>query len=151
MTAATPYRDENPVYQDIWEWDLVIVHGDVKIIGRNHVHLDHCAFREFGASNCGCDFDQRKVSSPILDRFGKRMRDAPYHGDPVTGDARPLLDAGHGTEIPVMSGKTYRLNGPRRTEQDSYTSGSIWGVYAEADAPEPTPTGWQRFLTWWKS
>lgn len=150
MTAPAPYREPAPLYQDIWEWDIVIVHGDVKIIGRNNIHIDHCAYLTYGARPCGCEFEKAKTSSPIV-RFGRRLVDSPYKGEPVTGDARPLLTAKDGTTISVLSGKTYRLNGPRATHK-TFSPGSIWKVYAEADAElEPEPTRWQRFLTWWKS
>jgi hypothetical protein len=127
--------------KDVWDWDIVIMHGSVKIIGRSGEHLDDCVFQQFGAK-CHC-LDEPTVSSPILNILGNPMRDSAYQGEPLTGEARPLLDADNGSQIVVKSGKTYRLRGPRK-EHDGYSSGSIWVVYAE----DPQPSRWQRFLSW---
>lgn len=139
------YREHEPVYRDVWDWDIVLVHGDVKIVGRILGHVDGCVYQEYGAK-CQCQ-DGPILSSPVLDCFGKRIVDSPYSGKPVTGEARPLLCVGEGTEITVMSGKTYRLRGPRKEDSAGYSAGSIWRVYALADA-ESEPTRWQKFLSW---
>jgi len=129
-----------------------VVHGDVKIVGRNHAHLDGCIQQTFGAK-CKCSYDEPRLTSPILDQFGKRMHEDMYDplGPKGTGEARALLGCGPGSEIPVMSGKTYRLNGPRHEylESPGWSKGSIWVVYVEPEPePEPPPRWWQRIFAW---
>ena len=138
------YREPSPIYKDVWDWDIVLVHGDVKIIGNANEHLDGCAWKSYGAK-CRCG-EGPLLSSPVLDKNGRRLSDgAPYSALPETGDGKIYLDAGHGSEIPVMSGKTYRLNGPRG-HHDGYAPGSIWLVYADPEPEPPKPLGFWGWL-----
>jgi len=137
------YREQAQIYRDVWEWDIVLVNGDVKIIGRTHDHLDNCI--QVGEYSCGCSFDTPKLSSPVVDGLGKRLEESAYSGEPTTGEALHLLDAGTGSQIPVLSGKTYRLNGPR-THHSSFTVSSIWNVYAQ-HVPN-SPSFMRLVLTW---
>ena len=135
------YRENEPIYREVWDWDIILVHGDVKIIGRGHDHLDRCGYAEYGVS-CSCG-KEPKLSSPVVDENGRRLQDgAAYSAEPATGDGRRLLEACDGTEINVMSGKTYRLRG-ERGHHDGYAPGSIWHVYAEPEVVVKV-TFWQR-------
>lgn len=146
-TTENAYREHVPIYEDVWDWDIVLVHGNVKVIGTSFSHLDHCAWKEYGA-NCRCG-EGPKLSSPVVDKNGRQLSDgAPYSVEPKTGDGKLYIDAGPGSEIPVMSGKTYRLNGPRG-HHDGFAPGSIWVVYAEPEpTPEPDPTLLDRLFSW---
>lgn len=143
------YREPELVYRDIWEWDIITIHGAVNVMGRNHSHLDDCVWELYGAK-CSCD--EPKISSPVVDKNGRQLEEGWYRGD-ATGEARVLLGVEDGSLIPVKSGKVYRLRGPRKVEgYDSYAPASIWLVYAE---PEPEPLGFwaslrERF-TWKKA
>lgn len=141
---TSPHREPTPPYQDVWDWDIVLVHGQVKILG----FTTECLWR--GEAHPGCDCkDSLKVSSSVLDRFGKPLEDSPFRGDPVTGAARPLLACGPDSQLRVKSGKTYRLCGERKYHEGAFGSGSIWRVYARADAEAaPKPTRWQRLRAW---
>lgn len=135
-----PYRQQVSLYQDVWDWDIILLHGDVNII----CMATGCLWEDDIHHDCDC-MEKPRLSSPVLDRFGKRMEEGSYKGDELTGEARPLLDVWPGSEIPVMSGKTYRLNGPRKSH-DGFSSGSIWLVYAEEDQPDPPPSFWGRLF-----
>ena len=137
------YREQGVVYQDIWEWDILLVYGDVKIIGRNHAHLDHCSYDV----PCECSFGVQKLSSSIV-RNGAVLREDLYEplGPNGTGQANFLLASRDGDTIEVMSGKTYRLRGPRVPAADPWAGGSIW--IALTPKPEPEPGAWVRLCRW---
>lgn len=131
------YRAVAITYSDVWEWDIILVHGDVKIVGRNYAHLNNCAL-SFGAS-CTCGYGEPKMTSPILTDLGKRLHEDMYEplGPEGTGEAHYLLDAKDGDVVPVLSGKTYRLCGPRVP-----SDGSIWDRLVP---PDPKPRWWHFF------
>ena len=132
------YRENEPVYQDIWEWDIVLLYGRVKLIGHTYAHLDRCVYNQFGAK-CQCMMESPKLTSDLVDKNGRPFQDGHLEGQ-ETGEARVLLGVGEGSEVPVLSGKIYRLKGPRKIEgYDSYAPLSIWCVYAE---PEPKQGFW---------
>lgn len=142
MTLA--YREPEPVYREVWDWDVVILHGDVKVIGASAGHLDHCAWETWGAK-CSCGEGPR-LSSPVVDANGRKLMEGGYKGD-ETGEARALLGLDDGSLVPVMSGKTYRLCGPRRWQgHDSFALSSIWRVYAEPEVEAQNANFWARLL-----
>ncbi len=128
---------------EVWDWDIILMHGSVYVQGMSRVHLEHCAIKQGHPCSCGLGRHPR-TSSPVLDPDTHReLKEAWYQGDPLTGEAHFLLSAEDGTVLPVFSGKVYRLVGPRKKEGYSgYSSGSIFRVYAE---PEPEPEA----PTWW--
>lgn len=127
------YRENEPIYQDIWEWDIIMLHGVVKLIGHTYAHLDHCVYNEFGAK-CQCMKGLPKLTSDLVDKNGRPFEEGRWEGQ-ETGEARALLGVEEGDELPVLSGKVYRLKGPRKAVgYDSYAPASIWHIYAE---PEP--------------
>jgi hypothetical protein len=141
---TSPHREPTPPYQDVWDWDIVLVHGEVKIMG----FTTECLWR--GDPHPGCDCkDSLKISSSVLDRFGKPLEDSAFSDEPVTGAARPLLACGPGSELRVKSGKTYRLCGERKQHDGGFGRGSIWLVYAEADAKDAVPPRWWERVKGW--
>ena len=147
-STERPYREPAPIYKDVWDWDIVLVHGDVKIIGNSHEHIDGCAWQAFGAK-CRCG-DGPLLSSPVVDKNGRPLSDgSPYSILPQTGEGAIYLDAGPGSAIPVMSGKTYRLNGPRG-HHDAFAPGSIFLIYGENEKEEVEPEQGiaERFFAW---
>ncbi len=133
------YREPEPIFSELREWDVLLVHDDVKFIGMSHEHVDRC-YHEDGFE-CDCHKKPR-MSSPVVDRFGRRLSQDPWTPE-APGDGRALLDVRPGSEVPVLSGKLYRLVGPRRTVgYDSWASASIFHVYAEA--PKSPAGFWSR-------
>jgi hypothetical protein len=135
------YREAVPVFEDVRDWDVVIVHGSVRIVGWVGSHLSGCPWEEFGRK-CWC-FKHARFSSPVVDSYGRELEVQPYRGSPVTDAARHLLSLGPGSEIRVLSGKTYRLVGPRRGPGrfpgdytdlgDPLADRSIWIIYMEEE------------------
>lgn len=128
MGEHSIYRELAPIYRDVWDWDIVLLHGDVKVVGNSSCHIDGCAWKVSGA-DCQCG-DGPLISSPVVDRHGRRLNGNPYVAGKRCRDGAIYLDACSGSEIPVLSGKIYRLNGPRGYHPN-YAPGSIWLVYRD--------------------
>jgi hypothetical protein len=141
------YRTGSETVREVYDWDIVTFHGLVRVIGMTLSHVD-CARQYSGECRCN---DHPVVSSPVVcPNTRRRLEEAWYDGDELTGDARFLLDAKAGDEILVGSGKLYRLVGERKEKgHDSYARGSIWRVYAEPtpEPPEPQLTWWDRLMS----
>lgn len=128
------YREPAQKHVDVYEWDIVLAHGAVRVVGLSTEHLDNCRYQTWGAP-CGCRDGKPRVSSPVVCANTRRvLKEIWFSGDPTTGEGRHLLDVGPGSTIPVMSGKSYRLVGERKVEgHQGFASGSIFRVYPEED------------------
>ena len=85
------------------------------------------------------------MSSPVVDEYKRPLKEAPYY--PWTGVAQHLLSVTDGSLLPVMSGKSYRLNGPR-VSHEGFHGASIWKVYADREPEEEKRGVLQRMLDW---
>lgn len=129
--SATGYREEAPRYEELRDWDIVAVHGNVRLIGTASTHVDGCVKQIWG-SKCQCFDRGPRLSSPVVDEYNRPLQEGRDRYDPPTGEAQHLLDAGPGTEVPVKSGKMYLLVGPRKVEgHDSYALMSIFYLYPQ--------------------
>lgn len=139
-----PYRSATPEYLDVWEWDVIVFPDrTVRIIGV----ASECAIHQedsFLYRRCDCPPNRPRMSSPVVE-----------HGVPLkesfrsesTGTARHLLHAEDGVKISVLSGKTYRLHGPRVPE--SPPSGmSLWDFYRDPEDERRKLSRWERFKLW---
>lgn len=147
MTGLQNYRDEALHEVEVWDWDVVLMHGTVRVVGMSHEHLKNCAKQYGGGCRCG---ENARISSPVVcPQTRQVLKESWWEDQMTTGSARHLLEAKEGTVIPVSSGKVYRLVGPRKVEgHDNLAYGSIWRVYTRAVVPKPE-TWWsrvQRFL-----
>ena len=106
------YRRETVVYTDAWDWDIVFYFGTLRIFSRTLACVGNGHWNK-----CDCAAKKR-FSSPIVDLNGRPLQAEEW---------RCLLGSNDGTEIFVMSGKTYRLTGPRH-KADGY---SIWLKWEE--------------------
>jgi hypothetical protein len=144
------YRAPEETYTEVRDWDIVLMHGSVRVMGMTHEHLRGCAWESFGAT-CDCS-SQPRISSPIVcPNTRRQLEESWWSSEPTTGEARHLLDATDGTEVSVLSGKVYRLVGRRRLEgHDAYTHSSIFYVYPREDAKAhespPTVGLWTRVM-----
>lgn len=147
MTSASeniaPYRDPTPLYQDAWDWDVIVYpDGSIRIL----CWTTGCLF-EYSHMGRDCDCAKRsRMSSPVVDEYKRPLKEAPYY--PWTGVAQHLLSVTDGSLLPVMSGKSYRLNGPR-VSHEGFHRASIWKVYEEMDKAEEEagePGLWRRIL-----
>jgi hypothetical protein len=137
------YRQLVPVVEELYDWDVILLYGDVKLIGMSLTHLPDCG-REMYTCQC---LNSPRLTSPVVDAWTRPLRESTHEGDPVTGEARHLLALDAGDEVPVLSGKTYRLAGPRKVAgYDGFASGSIFRVYAEDVQKEPWAPWWRRVL-----
>lgn len=143
MPDGSPHRREAPRYQEAWDWDLIVYpDGSLRVI----CMTNGCLW-ENRHPQCNCATKPR-ISSPVVDRLHRPLLETPYSGNGHTGDGLHLLTARAGSEIPVMSGKTYRLHGPRTPHSD-FHGASVWEVYREPDPPPPFPKGLiQRVWEW---
>lgn len=131
-SRSTVYREFVPVIEELHQWDVILLHGEVKLIGMAMTHLPRCP-REEWLPGCVC-FVSARITSSIVDKWKKPLCESGYSSDPTTGAARHLLSLEDGDEVEVLSGKVYRLVGPRRINgYDGFASGSIWVVYAEPE------------------
>ena len=137
-----PYREHVPKYTDVWDWDIILFYGMIKIVGFTTDHLDHCASQTFGAK-CKCNTGS-KISSPVM-RYGKQL-EQDFYDENKPGDGRLLLEAKDGMVLQVRSGKAYRLVG-ERVEHEVWKDASIFNVYREEPEPEPVVINfWSRVL-----
>jgi len=135
MTDA--YRTQSPQHQEAWDWDVIVYpDGSIRVLCIASECVHKCSY------SCDCASKPR-ISSPIVDEYERPLVETPY-ANVSTGDARHLLTTRSGSLISVMSGKTYRLHGPRVVHQD-FASTSIWAIYRD---PEPHPTWIQRVTGW---
>lgn len=121
------YREESPQYQDVWDWDIILYpDGTLRVI----CFTTGCVY-SWGHYNCDCPSKSR-MSSPIVDEYNRPLKESPYY-EGITESAKFLLDSTEGSEIPVMSGKTYRLTGPRdpKIHARNYAGESVWKYYEE--------------------
>lgn len=143
MADGSPHRRPSPVLQQAWDWDLIVYpDGSLRVICLTHGCLyegNHLGAR------CECP-DRPRMSSPLVDDWGAPLYETPY--DPATtGAGSHLLTARDGTEIRVLSGKTYRLNGPR-LPAPNFSGASIWEVYRDDPPPPERMSRWRRLLEW---
>lgn len=123
--SIAPYREQNALYQDVWDWD-VIVYPDWSI--RVLCMTNGCLY-EYGHMGRDCDCGEKpRMSSPIVDEYKHPLKEDLR--TPRLGAARCLLGIVEGDSIPVMSGKAYRLNGPR-TPHEGFRGASIWEMYKQ--------------------
>lgn len=145
------YRVPQETCTEVRDWDIILMHGSVRVMGMSHDHLRGCFRQEFGG-RCKC-YEQPRISSPVVCPNTRRpLVESWWSTDEPTGEARHLLEATDGTEVPVLSDKVYRLVGPRNVEgYDSYACGSIFHVYALSfpswPPRPPRPTLWARLLS----
>jgi hypothetical protein len=141
-SAAAPYRDPSVLYQDVWDWDVIVYpDGSIRVL----CWTNGCLYGEYGHIGRECDCAERsRMSSPVVDEYKRPLKEAPYY--PWAGTARHLLSVTEGSELTVMSGKSYRLNGPR-VSHEGFHGASIWKVYEEKVEEEPLSL-WQRTLDW---
>lgn len=140
MSSASDlgYRQFASVVEEIRDWDVILLYGEVKLIGMSLSHFPDCT------RQC---FDSPIITSSVVDKWMRPLRESRYKGDLLTGEARHLLTLDAGSEVSVLSGKTYRLMGPRKvTGYDSYAAGSIFRVYIEDVQKEPEVSWWRRIL-----
>lgn len=143
------YRVPSEETVDVYDWDIVMTHGTVRVMGMSHAHVRGCVAEQFGAK-CTC-CDGPRTSSPIVCAGTRRvLEESWYSNEPTTGQARHLLLVGPGCKVTVKSGKVYRLVGPRKREgYDGFASGSIFHVYPKEDrvleARRPVPF-WRRLF-----
>lgn len=144
MTLA--YRMQEPEYQNVWDWDIIIYPDrSVRILGIS----SECATHQEDSylhGRCQCPRDRPRMSSPVVDEFMAPIREI-FDGNMV-GSARHLLDAVEGTTVPVLSGKTYRLIGPR-VPQTQLMGASIWDIYRKKDEGARPLSLLERFKEWW--
>lgn len=133
LAAIDSYRDHNPRYQDVWSWD-VIVYADRSI--RVLCWTSGCLY-DYGHMGRDCDCAEKsRMSSPVVDKYGRPLQE----GYPWEGVARHLLSVTDGSSVPVMSGKAYRVTGPR-VAHEGFREASIWEIYKDPEEPEPEPPG----------
>ena len=146
MTSASekiaPYRDHNPLYQDAWDWDVIVYpDGSIRVL----CWTTGCLL-EYSHMGRDCDCAERsRMSSPVVDEYKRPLKERAF--DPPTGVARYLLGVTDGSTLPVMSGKSYRLNGPR-VSHEGFHGASIWKVYADREPEEEKRGVLQRMLDW---
>jgi hypothetical protein len=132
-----------PVVEILYDWDVILLYGDVKLIGMSLTHLPDCGHEMY---TCQC-LNSPRLTSPVVDAWTRPLRESTHEGDPVTGEARHLLTLDAGDEVPVLSGKLYQLMGRRKAAgYDGFASGSIFSVYAEDVQKEPGVPWWRRIL-----
>lgn len=144
MTLASeniaPYRDQNMLYQDVWDWDVIVYpDGSIRVLCMASECANGCLHR------CHCA-ERSRMSSPVVDEYKRRLRETPYDGV-LDGTARHLLGTTAGSLIPVLSGKHYRLMGPRK-HHDGFKNSSIWEIYKEPEE-EVEPEGFFQRLWGW--
>lgn len=127
------YREAAAVVETLREWDVILLHGGVRLIGLSARHLPYCQIAT-SPESCRC-FSQPPISSPVVDRWKRPLVESAYDSKPLTGEARHLLWLADGDEVEAHSGKMYRLEGPRKhAGYDALSAASIFRVYAEEDA-----------------
>jgi len=142
------YREESPVYMDIWDWDIILYYGSIRIVGYTKHHIRGCGHGEFGYS-CDC-MEALKITSAILDK-NKRMLQQNFWKPWEPGDGRALLGVKEGDALRVHSEKLFRLKGPRQVQgHDAWAPASIWYVYADQEELPEKPKGgfWQTLREW---
>jgi len=142
VADGSPHRRESRQYQEAWDWDLIVYpDGSIRVLCFTH----GCLYGGHSYKDCDCA-DRSRMSSPVVDDYRRPLAESPYSGG-ETGAARHLLVAREGTEILVLSGKHYKLAGPRM-HHEGFRGASIWEVYREPEQkPEPR-TRWRRICDW---
>lgn len=135
------YREPEPYYVDVYDWDILIFSGHLKVCGLVIGHTDRCPRN--GGSGYQCLCDNPILSSPIVGENRRVLTEGCYEVE--TGDGRALLEKGDGSVLEVKSEKTYRLNGPR-VPSEKWHAASIWTVYSAEDVPR----GFWHKLRFWK-
>ena len=141
-----PYRDHNLRYQEVWDWDVIVYpDGSLRVLCMTDGCLHEDRYNPHMGAECDCA-SRSRISSPIVDEYTRPLKEDSY-GPGRTGAGRPLLGVTAGSAIPVMSGKAYRLNGPRMSHE-GFKGGSIWKIYKDPE-PELEPQGFfQRVWEW---
>lgn len=138
------HTDQHIHYLDIWDWDIIVfADHSVRILGVS----SECAIHQedsFLHGRCNCPPDRPRMSSPVV-KHGVPLKES-FRRE-ATGAARHLLEAREGTEICVLSGKTYRLCGPRVPEPQP-SGMSIWDFYRDPEEKHEKLSRWERFKLW---
>ena len=135
------YRKPEPIYQEVWDWDIISIYGNIKILHKRHGCMwpEDCSYNS--CKTCDCH-EILRLSSPVIDKNGRELNENHY-GDPYnpyTREAEYLLPSKEGSIIPCLSGKLYKLVGPR-VEDPTYKGGSIWTIY-NASEPKEKAKSW---------
>lgn len=125
------YRQAAPSHRELWDWDIIAIYSYLHIVGVAAGCLYEDGDRHFGGK-CDCIGRVRRTSQ-IVGADGIEPPPMGAHGPVLTPSARRFLGCGEGDEIRVMSGKTYRLAGPRKMHKE-YKGASIWEI-AEREMP----------------